>query len=209
MPTAAREARAPAAASAPAGADRGRAQRREGTATAGRGRAECNACSAMGQFSIHAARRFYVYRPALWQTCAFAYGIDLAIVRTFHRPALHARAAAQPFHLVHFAGVGNRHRARHHGADYRAVGDERFSARSAHAHPERRFAHPDLGRRQHARRLARRRGRSARAKRAGGRGRPLCVGAGSAVERQHGARRVHPRHYSRCRRKGRRSRAST
>jgi len=32
----------------------------------------------------------------------------------FSSPALHARAAAQPFHLVHFAGVGDRHCARHH-----------------------------------------------------------------------------------------------
>ena len=151
--------------------------------------------------------RVFCLSHALWQTCAFAFGIDLATLRALHWSALYARAAAQPLHLVHFPRIGDRHRARHHSADHGALSDERFSARSAHAHLERCIAYPDLGRGQHARRLACRCGQG-RATRAGGGGCTVCVGPRAAVKRRHSARCLYPRRYSRGRGKSGRSRTA-
>ena len=77
-------------------------------------------------------------------------------LRAHRRPALYARAAAQPLHRLHLRSVDDRHRGRRRGADRGAVGDERLPEGSAHPHPRRGLAPQSVADDNRARRLAER-----------------------------------------------------
>ena len=124
--------------------------------------------------------------------------------RTLRRPALHARQAPQPFHLLHLAGVDARHRAGRDRAHHRDLGDERLRARAARPHPRHGRARHRLAAPARPARLARRGGRGRRGCRAWPARRPTSSARrmlqGARVVRRDRARRAAGRWSRRSRR---------